>query len=321
MKVFLTGGTGFIGGRLASRLAERGDTVVALVRDRARAESLLSLGCGLVEGDLHGDHRDAMAGCDSVIHNAAVYKVGIAKKDRPAMYRSNVEGTEKIVETAIAAGVPKVVYISTVNAFGNTKGNVVDETYERDEADGYVSYYDETKYLAHRWVKTKVDAGAPIVIVQPGLVYGPGDHSEVGTLIDQVSTGKLKFRIFPETGFTYVYIDDAATGIIKAHDKGRLGESYVIGGQIGKSSDMMDAVARLSGRKPPSIPMPPAMLKASAPLGPMIGPLMGFPPNLRELISAAHGVTYWARDDKARSELGHTSRTLKEGLEQTLSLM
>lgn len=320
MKVFLTGATGFIGGKLAQILAGRGDEVVVLVRDTTKAAHLVAMGCALHEGDLDSDLKGAMVACDVVIHNAAIYRVGIPASKRPEMHRANVEGTKNVIGAALAAGVGRVVYVSTVNAFGNTKGEVVDESYARDVSEGFVTYYDETKYLAHKWVADRVADGAPIVIVQPGLVYGPGDNSDMGNLIDQVRTGKMKLRVFPETGYNAVFIDDVAEGIVKALDKGRLGQSYVIGGQITTGGEVMDTVARIAGRKPPSIKVPTALLKMSAPLGPVIGPVMGFPPNMKELINAADGVTYWAKDDKARAELGHTSRSLEEGLKLTLGV-
>ena len=132
MRAFVTGATGFIGGRVCHILRERGDVVVALVRDPARARDLEALGCELVSGDL--DDADAvkrgMEGADLVLHIAAIYKVGIPKSEHPAMDRANVEGTERIIDAAVAAGVPRIVYVSTVGAFGNTHGKMVDETYE-----------------------------------------------------------------------------------------------------------------------------------------------------------------------------------------------
>jgi nucleoside-diphosphate-sugar epimerase len=108
------------------------------------------------------------------------------------MFEANVRGTETTLEAAADAGVPRIVYVSTVNVFGNTKGKVVDETYRRDPAEGYLTYYDETKFLGHRIAEERIAQGAPIVIVQPGGVYGPGDHSQVGSTIEQVRTGKLR---------------------------------------------------------------------------------------------------------------------------------
>jgi nucleoside-diphosphate-sugar epimerase len=97
-----------------------------------------------------------------------------------------------------------------------------------------------------------------------------------------------------------------------------VGESYVLGGELSTMGDLVDRVAELSGRNPPRLTLPPTMAKISAPLGPLVGPAMGFPPNLSEAIRAAHGVTYYAKDDKARRELGYSPRDLDTGLRQTL---
>jgi dihydroflavonol-4-reductase len=294
--------------------------VVALMRSPEKAGELREQGCELVEGDL-GDAdaiRRGVEGCDSAFHAAAIYKVGIPRSDREPMYDANVRGTERVLDAATDAGVRRIVYVSTVNVFGNTRGRIVDETYERP-SDGYLSYYDETKFLSHQVALDRIGKGAPVVIVQPGGVYGPKDHSEIGNIIDQTKTGKLKLRVFPELGFNLVYVEDVAEGILLAHDKGKVGESYVLGGQLSTMGDVMDKVAELSGRKPPSLAMPAALMKLASPLGPIVGPLLGFPPNLRESINAANGVTYWASDEKARRELGYSPRDLDTGLRQTLA--
>jgi dihydroflavonol-4-reductase len=138
-------------------------------------------------------------------------------------------------------------------------------------------------------------------------------------MIDQARTGKLKLRLFPETGLMFAHVEDIATGIVLAHDKGQVGESYVLSGERGTMGSLVDRVARLSGRKPPRLTMPTPLMKLSAPLGPVVGPLMGFPPNLREMIKLSDRATYWARDDKARRELGFAPRGLDEGLRETLA--
>jgi dihydroflavonol-4-reductase len=320
VKAFVTGGTGFIGERVVRRLRDRGDDVVALVRSREKGKRLEAMGATLVEGDLSTSDaiHAGMKGCDSAFHVAAVYKVGIPKKEHEAMYDANVRGTERVLDAAFQAGVSRIVYVSTVNAFGNTHGEVVDETYERPGND-FVSYYDETKYLSHQVAKERIAKGVPIVIVQPGGVYGPGDHSEVGNVIDQTRTGKLKALPFSGLGLNLVYVDDVADGIVLAHDKGKVGESYVLGGEITTMRGLVDKTAAIAGRKPPKRDLPSGVIKLAAPAGPVVGKLMGFPPNFRELISASDGVTYWAKDDKARSEIGYSPRDLDTGLRETLA--
>jgi nucleoside-diphosphate-sugar epimerase len=319
VRVFLTGGTGFIGGHVARLLRERGDDVTALVRSPSKAGALRKLGCELVEGDLSDDAAIArgLAGAEAAIHAGAVYKVGIPKSEHAAMFESNVAGTERVLDAAVSAGVPRIVYVSTCAVFGDTHGQSVTEGYLRDTP--FPSEYERTKTLAHQLAEDRIAAGAPIVIVQPGGVYGPDDHSEVGNMIDQAARGKLPAKMFPETGFMMVHVEDVADGILLAHDKGEIGESYVLAGEKTSMGEIVDRAAATAGRKPPRMTMPSALLKVSAPLGPLIGPLMGFPPNLRELIASSDGVTYWASDAKARSELGFAPRDLDAGLRDTLS--
>lgn len=320
MRVFLTGATGFIGGHVARGLRARGDEVVCLVRNREKAAGLEAIGCELHEGDL-GDEaaiRHGLEGCDAAIHGAAIYEVGIPKSARDAMYDANVLGTERVLRAVLDAKTPKVVYVSTVAAFGNTRGQVVDESYDHPASD-YTSYYEETKYRAHQVAKRMArDEGLPLVMVQPGGVYGPDDHSELGNTMNQFLKGRLPVLAFPDLGLNLVHVEDVAAGVLLALDKGRVGESYVLGGEITTMRGMIGTLARVSGRKAPTKVMPTAVIKASAPFGRVIGPLLGFPPNMRELISSSDGVTFWAKDDKARGELGYSPRGLEQGLRDML---
>ena len=321
MKVFVTGGTGFIGGHVISKLRDRGDEVRALARNPERGAALTELGCEVVSGDLsdRAAIEAAMEGCDGAIHGAAVYEVGIPESEHRAMYEANVAGTENVLGAALAAKVRRVVYVSTVGAFGNTRGKVVDEAYEHPGT-GFTSYYEQTKYEAHRVAKRLIaDEGLPCVIVQPGGVYGPDDHSAIGTQIDQFLAGKMPAMIFPDLGFNMVYVDDVADGILLALDKGELGESYVLGGEITTMRDLITKLADVSGRKPPRFTVPTGLVKLMTPIGPLVGKAMGQPPNLRELISAADGVTYWAKHDKAIADLGYSPRGLSDGLRDLLA--
>src|SRR3954452_16809707 len=320
MKAFVTGGTGFIGSRVIKRLRDRGVEGAALVRDPSKATDLLDQGVDLIEGDLSAADaiRRGVEGAQGVLHIGAVYKVGIPKSERPPMWDANVEGTRRVLDAAEAADVQRIVYVSTGNVFGDTKGQVVDETYKRDMSNGFLSYYDETKFRSHELVKERIAKGAPIVIVQPGVVYGPGDHSEIGNMIDQVRSGKLKMRMFPDARFNFVFVDDVADGIVLVYDKGEIGESYLLGGQLASMDDLFTKVSERLGKNPPRMALPTSMARASAPLGPVIGPLMGFPPNMKELVKTSD-VTITFRDDKARRDLGYNGRSFDEGLDQTVT--
>jgi dihydroflavonol-4-reductase len=320
VKVFVTGGTGFIGGKVVRQLRERGDDVTCLVRDPAKGEKLKAQGCELVSGDL-GDGaaiRRGMEGCDGVIHVAAIYEVGIPKSQHAAMYAANVEGTKLVLRSALEAKVSKVVYVSTVGAFGNTKKKVVDETYKHPGRE-FTSYYEQTKWEAHR-VAEEMIAGEdlPCVIVQPGGVYGPGDTSQVADLLGEFLAGKLPLIPFPELGICMTHVDDIAAGILLAFDKGEEGEDYVLSGPVTTMREAVDVVAGISGRKAPKHALPTPVMKMLTPIGPLVGKMMGQPPNLRELISSADGVTFWASHEKASRDLGYAPRGMEEGLRETL---
>jgi dihydroflavonol-4-reductase len=302
VRAFVTGATGFLGGRLTEKLRARGDDVVALVRRD------VDLDAELVRGDVSDPAAlvRALEGCDAVFHCAAVYKVGVPARERRAMWEVNVCGTEHVLDAARDAGVARTVHVSTVNVFGNTRGRIVDETYERDETDGFLSAYDRTKYEAHRAARGRDG----VVIAMPGAIYGPGDHSALGAQLDRARAGKLRFKALADVGVNAVHVDDAVEGLLLVHAHGRAGEAYVLGGEITRLSAMLDLVSP----KPVRLTVPTALLRAAIPAGPLIGKAMGVGPNLRELISASAGVTYWASDAKARRELGYAPRGLAAGL-------
>jgi dihydroflavonol-4-reductase len=321
VKVFVTGGTGFIGGAVMRQLRGRGDEVVCLVRSPAKASAAVELGCETVAGDLSDVEaiRKGMEGCDAVIHAAAIYEVGIPVSQRQAMRDANVGGTERVLGAARDAKIPKTVYVSTVGVFGDTGGKVVDEAYEHP-AKGFTSCYEETKWEAHQVAKRLIAEGLPCVIVQPGGVYGPGDTSSIGELLNQFLAGKMPLMPFPELGICLSHVEDIAAGILLGLDKGRPGEAYVISGPATTVREAIEIVAKVSGRKAPRHAIPVPLMKAMIPIGPLVGKLMSQPPNLRELISSADGVTFWASYDKAKRELGYEPRGLEEGLRATLEV-
>ena len=318
MRILLTGATGFIGSVIARQLRNRGDEVVAYVRDPAKAEGLRDMGCDIVEGSLvdEAQVQTALAGIDAVIHAAGMYEVGIQPEDRRAMYEANVTGTETVLDAALAAGTDRIVYVSTLGAAGNTHGAIADEGFEHE--DGYVSYYDETKHLAHVAAEERIAQGAPVVIVQPGGVYGPGDHSVIATAIELFLKRRMPAIPLPGTGMSLAHVEDVAAGIVAALDKGRVGESYILSGDNVTIRQMIETLAGVTGRRPPRLDVPTGVLRALAPAGPLIGPAIGMPPNIRESISAGEGVTYWGTYAKARQELGYHPRPLAVGLEDTL---
>jgi len=319
MKIFLTGATGFIGGEVARLARLRGDEVVSLVRSPEKAAALTEMGVSVVKGDLDDISaiERGVTGCDAAIHCAAIYEVGISKAEMEPMRRVNVDGTRNVLDVARKAGVSKAVYVSTCATFGDTKGEIVDETYEH-EGKGYTSCYEETKVLAHLEAQRVGEAGLPLVIVQPGGVYGPADHSALGGVITKYAKRQLPAMLFPDLGLSVVHRDDVAAGILLALDKGRAGESYVLGGDIETLRGVIATEARILGRRVPRLTIPAGVIRALHPVGRIAGPALGAGPNLKEVADSADGVTFWATSDKAKAELGYSPRGLEAGLRQTL---
>jgi len=319
MRVVVTGGAGFIGRALIGRLTERGDEVVALVRDPERAQFLEGSRVRLVANDLSGAKSVAVhaRGADALIHAAGSYRVGIKKSECEQMLDANLGTTERVLDAALDASIPRVVYISTVGVFGDTKGNVVDETFQRNLAEGFVSCYDESKYLAHVAAHERIAKGAPVVVVQPSQVYGPNDHSLAGEQLAQAHAGRLRYVVLTDAGAGWVHVDDLTQGIVAALDAGRLGESYVLSGERLRLRDVIATAARVGGRRLPRLRIPTTLLKAMALVNDPFGGLPGMPDNLGELIRVSDGVTYWASEAKARRELGFDPRPLEKGVADT----
>ncbi len=313
--VFVTGGGGFIGRAVVRWLRERGDDVTAVVRDPARAASLEGVGARIVQGDLRSvaGISEAMRGCDRVIHLAGSYRVGIRPAERPAMYEANVAATTRVLDAAIEVGIARIVAVSTVNVLGDTNGELVNETYRRDFAQGFLSYYDETKVLAHRVAEARIADGAPIIIAMPGATYGPGDHSAIGAQLKAAFEGRARMIVLGDMGISAVHVDDLAAGILAVLDRGRIGDSYLLSGECLTMEDAIAVAARAGGHRPPRIHVSTALLRIAEPLAQlaMRTGLLGF--DLAEVLRAADDVTYWSTHGKATTELGYNPRPLHQG--------
>ena len=315
-RVLVTGAAGFIGRAVVRRLRSRGDEVVAIVREPARAAALEEIGARLLVSDLGSQAalRDAMSGCAGVIHLAGSYRVGIRPSERPAMYEANVAVTARVLDAAIEAGVPRIVAVSTANVLGDTNGVVVNETHRRDPADAFLSYYDETKVLAHRLAEARISDGAPILIAMPGVTYGPGDHSAIGGQLRAAFEGRLGVVVLGSMGIAAVHLEDEAAGIVAVLDRGRIGESYLLTGECLTMEDAISIAARAGGHRPPRFHVSTSVLRAAEPLADLamrIG-LVRF--DLGEALRAADEVTYWAGHGKATAELGFDPRPFNRGI-------
>jgi dihydroflavonol-4-reductase len=317
-RIWISGATGFVGTAVARLLRIRGDEVIAPVRDRRRAEALLDMGVTVIEDDLTEVDRlaETMRDVDAVIHAAGSYRVGISKQERGAMWDANIGTTTRVLDAAEAARVGRIVYVSTVGYFGNTRGQVADESYRRNVRDGFVSWYDETKFGAHEVVLQRSRAGAPIIPVLPSQVYGPGDHSAVGEQLALARAGKLPYLALADVGLGWVHVDDLAAGIVAALDRGAAGRAYVLSGPRHRLRDALAIAARLGGQRLPRLGIPNVVLRTLAPVGRFIGQ-----PSMREVVAAGAGVTYWASNQRAQDELDWHPRDLEDGLRDTFEAL
>lgn len=316
MRYYLTGATGFIGGHIARQLLSGGHDVVALVRSPDRAAPLRELGAELVPGDITAPEtfQGTMDGVDGVFHAAGWYKLGARQRDQA--WAINVDGTRNVLEAARTAGVPRIVYSSTLAVHGDTGGVPVEESYRSDGP--WLSLYDHTKWAAHYEVAEPMIAdGLPLVIVQPGLVYGPGDHSNVALVLRDYLRGRLP--AIPKQGGCWSFVEDTARGHVLAMERGAVGEAYHLAGPCLMWREVLPIARKITGVAPPRIVMPAWLARVASLLARPVNAVMALPPTYHpETLRVAAGVTYFGTDAKARSELGWEPRPLREGLEVTL---
>ncbi len=317
MRYFITGATGFIGGHVARQLVEAGHEVAALVRSPEKAGDLAALGVEVYTGDItdKAGMRAPMAGVDGVYHIAAWYKIGA--RDKEKAYRINVEGTRNVLELMQALDIPKGVYTSTVGVFSDTNGQVVDETHRHTGP--FLSEYERTKWLAHYQVAAPMMAeGLPLVIVMPGLVYGPGDTSMAREALVSYLQGQLPMAP-QETGYCWAHVEDTARGHILAMEKGTPGESYIIAGPPHSFIEAMELAEDITGIPAPRLRPPPTLLRLAAGVMGVVGRFAALPPMYTaESLRGMAGVTYYGSSEKAKRELGYKVRPLREGLRETL---
>lgn len=318
MRYFVTGATGFIGGRVARQLRAAGHQVIALARVPEKAKGLVDLGVEVHQGDItdRESMRPAMAGVDGVFHIAAWYKVGV--RDTSPAHAINIEGTRNVLSLMKELGVAKGVYTSTLAVFSDTRGQIVDERY-RPAAARSASEYERTKSVAHFEIAERmIQAGLPLTIVLPGAVYGPGDQGPMHEAVVQYLQGKMP--ICPDgTAFCWAHVDDTARGHVLAMERGKPGESYIIAGPPATMREVFELSERLTGKKAPRFHPGPGTMRAMASFMDAVGRVVPLPETYAgESLRAVAGVTYLGSNDKARRELGFEPRPLEQGLRETL---
>ena len=313
MNYFVTGATGFVGGVLVKKLREQGHEVHASVRNPDKANDLQAIGAKLFKGDVTDKEslREAMRAVDGIFHVAGWYKIGA--KDKSDAERVNVQGTRNVLELMQELKIPKGVYTSTCAVNSDTRGQVVDESYHYGGK--HLSEYDRTKAVAHDMAKEFIAKGLPLVIVMPGMIYGPGDTSSLRTNIIDFLNARLPM-LPTQTGFCMSHVEDTVRGHILAMERGVPGETYILAGEPHRIADVFKLASKLTGRRTPVI-VPYQIMKLFSVL---VRPFDRFLPATftSEGLRVIAGVTYWGDNSKAKRELGYNPRPFRESWGETL---
>ncbi|MFQ5629874.1 MAG: NAD-dependent epimerase/dehydratase family protein, partial [bacterium] len=323
-KAYVTGATGFIGGKLVSLLVQKGIEVTCLARSPERIKHLQPLGINVVTGDITDREcvAETVQGHELVFHLAAWYEIGVPQDKEEAMRRANVTGTKNVLQAAWKSGAERIVYCSTVAALGSSgpADYVADENHPHDGR--FQSLYEKTKYEAHQAAKSMQKEGAPIVMVLPGAVYGPGDTSLLAQQMRIVMQKKLMGIPKVPAIYCYTHVDDVVSGIWLAAEKGKIGEEYILAGAPLTLEKFYRAIANAAGVPVPRLRLSPRMLRLSAwiyeniPGGKIVS---GGLPLSREAVAMVVEANWAFSSAKAEKELGWRARSFDDGLVETLA--
>jgi nucleoside-diphosphate-sugar epimerase len=321
MRIFLTGGTGYIGRALARRLVAAGHEVRALVRATSKVEPLQELGIATFVGDI-GDRysmREAMSGADWVIHAAADLDPG-APEER--MRTANVQGSENVASLAFKLGVGRFLSVSSIAWYGGSPADGSLGTEDSPPIQPFPSLYSVTKHSGEQAIQEWAKRGLKVNTVYPSLVYGPPGKKEGSNFfLRQILKGRIPAVVGADRKASWVYLADLVDGMLKVMDKAPPGRGYLMTGDVTTVRELVDRVSRLGGRRPPrlSLPLPVAraLMLASIPVFKLRGRRPPIAPEQLRSLSR-----HWAFDDtRARTELGWTARTLDEGLPPTVEFL
>jgi dihydroflavonol-4-reductase len=318
-RVLVTGASGFVGSAVARLARERGLDVRVVIRKTSSRQNLEGLDAEVVFGDMRDETsmRAAMKGVRYLMHVAADYRIWA--RDPSEIERANLDGTEATMRAALAEGIERIVYTSSVATLKvNPSGDISDET-KPVQAHQTIGAYKRSKVLAERAVERMVaNDGLPAVIVNPSTPIGPRDvkPTPTGRIIVEAATGKIP--AFVDTGLNLVHVDDVANGHFLALERGVIGERYILGGENLSLQQMLADIARLAGRKPPTIKLPRGPLYPLAAGAELFAKFSGKEPFVTiDGLRMSKNKMYFT-SAKAERELGYRARPYGEGLSHAL---
>jgi len=256
MKVFLTGATGFVGHHVAKALAAEGADLRMLVRKTSNLANIQGIRGETYVGDLSEPEtlRAGLQGCDAVMHVAADYRLWIP--DPASMYRANVDGTRELLRMAREAGVPRVVYTSSVATMHfRTDGIVINEDTPVSLKD-MVGHYKRSKFLAEQEAIKAAQAGQQVIILNPTTPIGPNDSKPTPTGRIFVDFLNGRFPAYMDTGLNLVDVIEVARTHVSALTLGQPGHRYILGGENLTLKQILDKMAGITGLPSPSMKIP-----------------------------------------------------------------
>ena len=314
MRALVTGANGFTGSHLVKALVARGVEVVAFVRRSSQCDRLSPCPITYAYGDItdHAALAQAMTGVDTVFHTAAYVELGLV--DAAAMERVNVQGTQAVLAAAQAAHVSKMVYCSTIGIYGDSQGQVIDETFVRTQTT-FSSAYDRTKYLAQQAVDAAAQQGLDVVSVLPSGIFG-ADDPHFGPVVQTFLKGRLKVWAGGDRITGIVHVDDLVEAMLLAAERGPKGEHYIISAGEMTTREMFAQFSQLSGIPAPA-EAPEAIVRLLGTLLDPIGRLLKWqPPLSRERVHYIYDRCVRVSAEKARSQLGWQPRSPQQTLQE-----
>jgi farnesol dehydrogenase len=315
MRVLVTGGGGFLGGRVVDALRAAGHEPVLLLR-RPEAVSDLPAGLTVLQGDVRdlASVKRALHGCDAALHAAAMVKRWA--KDKRDFDRTNVDGLANVIDAAASVALSRVVYVSSFFALGPTDGSVGNEDHRHDSAPR--NDYERTKWLADRLARDRIAAGAPLIVAYPGVVFGPGRVTD-GNIMAQAARDLIRRKLPGTVGpgnrpWCLAYVDDVARGLVSMLERAPLGSRYLLGGENLTVRETLEIVASVAG-----VPVPRRVIPfgVAALLGKMLrwrAELTGAEPMLTDEEVEIYRHEWAFTSVKAQRELGYTITPAREAL-------